>query len=107
MFNLSIDLKRILKLINMKIIKTTFTIIALLVLSSSVTKAQPIPIELMMGNKYGVVDLAFSKKFSSTSRLGFFHMNTIQFDYNEDFKNSLILQDLLFVETNKKPVCVS
>jgi len=85
----------------MKIIKTTFTIFALLLLSYSWTKAQPIPIELMMGNKYGVVDLAFSKKFSPTSRLGFFHMNTIQFDYNEDFKNSLILQDLLFVETVK------
>jgi hypothetical protein len=62
-------------------------------------QAQPIPIELMMGNQYGAVNLAFSKNFSETSRFGFFHMNTLQFDYNEDEKNSFILQDLLYVET--------
>jgi len=28
-------------------------------------------------------------------------MNTIQFDFNEDAKNSLIIQDLLFVESVK------
>lgn len=77
------------------------TIFALFMLFFGTAKAQPIPIELMMGHQYGVVDMSFSKKFSPTSRFGFFHMNTIQFDYNEDAKNSLIIQDLLFIETVK------
>ena len=64
-------------------------------------KAQPIPIELMMGTQYGAVDLAFNKQFSQGSRLGFFHQNTVQFDYNEPEKHSFILQDLLTVETLK------
>lgn len=55
----------------------------------------------MIGNQYGVVDMAFSKKFSPTSRFGFFHMNTIQSDYNEELNNSFILQDQLFAETFK------
>jgi len=77
------------------------TIFALFILFFGTAKAQPIPIELIIGHQYGVVDMSFSKKFSPTSRFGFFHMNTIQFDYNEDAKNSLIIQDLLFVETIK------
>lgn len=64
-------------------------------------KAQPIPIELMMGNQYGAVELAFSRHFSQESRLGFFHMNTIQFYYQEPEKHSFILQDLITVETFK------
>jgi hypothetical protein len=64
-------------------------------------KAQPIPIELMMGYKYGTVNLSFSKNFSQNSRLGFFHMNTVQFDYKDEDKNSFILQDLIYVETFK------
>ena len=85
------------------VIKSTLfqTIFALFMLFFGTAKAQPIPIELMMGHQYGVVDMSFSKKFSPTSRFGFFHMNTIQFDYNEDAKNSLIIQDLLFAETVK------
>jgi hypothetical protein len=77
------------------------TIFALFMLFFGTAKAQPIPIELMMGHQYGVADMSFSKKFSPTSRFGFFHMNTIQFDYNEDAKNSFILQDQLFVEALK------
>jgi len=61
--------------------------------------SQPIPIELMVGYKYGTVNLAFSKNFSEKSRLGFFHMNTVQFDFEDKDKNSFILQDLLYVET--------
>lgn len=61
--------------------------------------SQPIPIELMIGYKYGAVNLAFSKNFSEKSRLGFFHMNTVQFDFKDKDKNSFILQDLLYVET--------
>lgn len=81
-----------------KLFKTVF---ALLLLSFGFAKAQPIPVELMLGYQYGVVDMAFSKKFSPTSRFGLFHMNTIQFDYNEEAKNSFILQDQLFIETFK------
>jgi hypothetical protein len=76
-------------------------IFLLLFVSALSMKAQPIPIELMMGNKYGAVNLAFSKDFSEESRFGFFHMNTIQFYYNNRDKNSFILQDLLYVETFK------
>jgi hypothetical protein len=85
----------------MSFIRTTCSIVLLLLFFSVRVKAQPIPIELMMGHQYGVVDMAFSKKFSPTSRFGFFHMNTIQFDYNEEANNSFILQDQLFVETFK------
>ena len=77
------------------------TIFALIFLTFGTAKAQPIPIELMLGHQYGVVDMAFSKKFSPTSRFGLFHMNTIQFGYNEEANNSFILQDQLFVETLK------
>jgi len=64
-------------------------------------KAQPIPIELNLGHQYGAVNLAFSKNFSENSRLGFFHVNTVQFYYNDENKNSFILQDLLTFETVK------
>jgi len=84
--------------INMKRIQIVSTYLLLLCLGLTKIQAQPIPIELMMGNQYGLVNLAFSKDFSETSRLGFFHMNTVQFDYSEDEKNSFILQDLLYVE---------
>ena len=40
-------------------------------------QAQPIPIELMLGYKYGAVNLAFSKNFSEKSRVGFFHMDIL------------------------------
>jgi hypothetical protein len=70
-------------------------------LNCKVAISQPIPIELMMGHKYGTVNSAFSKDFSQTSRLGFFHMNTVQFDYKDTQKNSFILQDLIYVETIK------
>ena len=77
----------------------TLLVIGLMFPSTLKTFAQPIPIELMMGNKYGAVNLAFSKNFSEESRFGFFHMNTIQFYYDNHDKNSFILQDLLYVET--------
>ena len=57
--------------------------------------AQPIPIELMAGNKFMSFDLSFSKSFFENSKLGFFHMNTLQVDYDERANNSFILQDLL------------
>jgi hypothetical protein len=85
----------------MKLIKKTGIIVFLLSLNISMIKAQPIPIELMVGNKYGSVNLVFNKNFSQTSPLGFFHMNSVQFDYKDADKNSFILQDLLYVETFK------
>ena len=79
----------------------TLLVIALLVITGSVAKAQPIPVELMMGDKYGTVNLTFSKSLKPNSKLGFFHMNTVQFDYKEEYKNSFILQDLLYYEAVK------
>lgn len=85
----------------MKLFKIICTIISFILLNGIVLKAQPIPVELMMGNKYGTVNLVFSRNLSQNSRLGFFHMNTVQFDYNDKLKNSFILQDLMYVETFK------
>jgi hypothetical protein len=55
----------------------------------------------MAGNKYGTVNLSFSRNFSQTSKFGFFHMNTVQFDYKDETKNSFILQDLAYYEVIK------
>jgi len=85
----------------MKPFKTISTLFFILLLNDLMIMAQPIPVELMMGHKYGAVNLSFSKNFSQTSRLGFFHMNTVQFDYKDENKNSFILQDLIYVETFK------
>ncbi|MEZ5072992.1 MAG: hypothetical protein R2751_19115 [Bacteroidales bacterium] len=76
-------------------------LVLLFSLALSTVRAQPIPVELMLGNKYGAVNLAFSKSFGPESRLGFFHMNTVQFDYRDETGHSYILQDLLYVETIK------
>lgn len=72
-----------------------------LILNTVIIKAQPSPIELTVGHKYGSVNFAFNKNFSQGSRLGFFHMNTVQFSYKDDSQNSFILQDLIYVETIK------
>lgn len=85
----------------MKLFKTIGVFILLLLMHEIQVTAQPIPVELMMGNKYGTVNLAFNRNFSPTSRLGFFHMNTIQFDYKDKNNNGFILQDLVYVETFK------
>lgn len=90
----------------MKKVKTIGAIIILFLLTGIMTKAQPIPVELMMGDKYGTVNLVFNKSFSPNSKFGFFHMNTVQFDYKNDYKNSFLLQDLIYVEAIKKsPDC--
>jgi hypothetical protein len=85
----------------MKVIRTISTVISLILLNAVTIKAQPIPVELMMGNKYGTVNLTFSRNFSQSSRLGFFHMNTVQFDFKDENYNSFILQDLIYVEVVK------
>jgi hypothetical protein len=81
--------------------KTTGIVIILIFLTGVIVNGQPIPVELMMGNKYGTVNLAFSRNFSKTSKFGFFHMNTVQFDYRDETKNSFILQDLACYEVIK------
>ena len=85
----------------MKLIRTIGTFIIILLLGNFLTKAQPVPIELMIGQKYGTVNLIYDKHFSQSSRLGFFHMNTVQFDFKDKMKNSFILQDQLYIETLK------
>ncbi len=85
----------------MKKFRTIILEIVIFMFCHNNNQAQPIPIELMLGYKYGAVNLAFSKNFSEKSRVGFFHMNTVQFDYKDENKNSFILQDLIYVETFK------
>jgi len=85
----------------MKLQKAAGAILLFLTFNTAIIKAQPSPIELAIGHKYGSVNFVFNKNFSQTSRFGFFHMNTVQFYYKEDSQNSFLLQDLLFVETFK------
>ena len=85
----------------MKIIKAIFINLFFILFFNVMLPAQPIPVELMTGNKYGAINLAFSRNFSQNSRLGFFHMDTVQFDYKDENRNSFILQDLIYVETFK------
>lgn len=70
----------------MRLFKTTGSIIFFFLLNGIMVKAQPIPVELMMGNKYGTVTVSLNRSFSQNSRLGVFHMNTVQFDYKDELK---------------------
>lgn len=85
----------------MNLFRTIIVSASILLITANVVKAQPIPVELMMGNKYGTVNLAFGKNFSQTSKFGFFHMNTVQFDYKNKNNNSFILLDLAYYEVIK------
>jgi hypothetical protein len=85
----------------MRSFRFVFAVFVISYCFGGLVKAQPIPVEVMVGDKYGSVNVVFNKSFTQTSRLGFFHMNTVQFDYNEKAKNSFILQDLATVETFK------
>lgn len=67
----------------------------------SASMAQPIPVEFMAGSRYATVNLVMNKKFTQTSRLGFFHLNTLTMDYNEEASNDLFLQNLLTFEVVK------
>jgi len=79
-----------------------FTLTCILfVISSGSLKGQPIPVELMVGNKFTSLDVTFTKPFREGSKFGFFHMNTIQADYDDKLKNSFVLQDLVFFEAVK------
>lgn len=82
-------------------LRTIGVILFLLFLDGIQIKAQPIPVELMMGNKYGTVNLSLNRNFSQDSKLGIFHMNTVQFNFKDELKNSFLLQDLVYLETFK------
>lgn len=87
----------------MKIVKTYLFILALL-FSYGVLKTQPMPIELMFGNNYGVFELSFNKSLVKESKLGFFHMNSVEFGYHGEYI-SIILQNPLSVEALKSAGC--
>jgi hypothetical protein len=85
----------------MKKVKTICAIIFLSLFTGIMAKAQPIPAELMLGNKYGTLKMIVSKNFTQTSKFGIFHINILQFDYLHNADNGLMLQDLLFFEPIK------
>ncbi|BBE19460.1 hypothetical protein AQPE_3645 [Aquipluma nitroreducens] len=85
----------------MKRSKILIPIIFLLILTGFMAKAQPIPAELMLGDKYGTLKMIVSKNFSQTSKFGIFHINILQFDYLHNSENDLMLQDLVFFEPIK------
>jgi hypothetical protein len=84
----------------MKKLKAWGSVIVLVIVGIT-AKAQPIPAELMLGNKYGTLKMIVSKNFSETSKFGIFHINILQFDYLHNTENGLMLQDLLFFEPVK------
>lgn len=71
---------------------------AVFLYGSSNSFSQPIPVEFMMGNRYSTVNVVLSKLFTETSRLGFFHLNTLTVNYTDKNKNDLALQNLVFYE---------
>lgn len=81
--------------------KMLISLFLLLILNGFMAKAQPIPAELMLGNKYGTLKIIVSKNFSQTSKFGIFHINILQFDYLHNSENDLMLQDLVFFEPIK------
>jgi hypothetical protein len=85
----------------MKNLKKLGLIILFLAINMDMLKAQPIPAELMLGNKYGTLKIIVSKNFSETSKFGIFHINILQFDYLHNIENDLMLQDLVFFEPIK------
>jgi hypothetical protein len=63
--------------------------------------SQPIPVELMAGNRYATINVVVDKKFTQSSKLGFFHINTIQIDYRNKLNNDFMMEDLLYFEPVK------
>lgn len=85
----------------MKQFKIFIGTVFFLIVATLFVQAQPAPVDVMFGNKYGSVTFVYSKNFSENSILGFFHINNVEFNYLDKNKNSFIFQDLLFVETFK------
>jgi hypothetical protein len=59
---------------------------------------QPIPVELTLGRDSITTNLVVSRPFTSTSPLGFFHLSTLQFDYERDAQTEMAIQNVFFVE---------
>lgn len=61
-------------------------------------RAQPIPVEVMVGTRYASLNVVMSQRLSPDSRFGFFHLNTLTMHYREGTRDDLAMQGLLFVE---------
>jgi hypothetical protein len=83
------------KLFLKSILLTFFTLITFYSFS------QPIPVELMAGNRYATINVVVDKKFTQSSKLGFFHINTIQVDNRNKLYNDFMMEDLLYFEPIK------
>jgi hypothetical protein len=81
--------------------KITGLIISVITLFTGSLHAQPMPVELMAGSRYATIIVVADKKFTQSSKLGFFHINTIQVDYRVKVKNDFMMQDLLYFEPIK------
>jgi len=78
-----------------------FCLAFIILLNGLLVEGQPMPLELMLGNKSGSVNFLTIRNFSPNSRLGFFNNNTIRFDYKDAAKNSFSLQNLVYVKIFK------
>lgn len=86
----------------MKILKNLrVTLLLISWLIPCLAEAQPIPVEWTMGNTYGTVNVVLFKSFTRESKFGFFHMNTVQFNYTDHNQNDFIMQDLAYAEIIK------
>ncbi len=63
--------------------------------------AQPIPIEVTVGDDYASTNLVVSRPFTPTSRLGFFHLSTLEMDYEDESQNGIAIQNLAFLELGR------
>lgn len=88
-------------LLRQKVVLITVVVGAFQFQLFSQTPQQPISVELMAGNNYGEFTMVMSKKFSESSKFGFFHLDIVQFDYINNEENDLLLQNLLFFEPVK------
>jgi hypothetical protein len=76
-------------------------LLALFIAITCYSYSQPIPVELMAGHKFSSVDVTISKGFTQNSKLGFFHMNTLQADYSNKYNNSFVVLDMVTYEIVK------
>ena len=81
-----------------KLVMALFGLLIIGITGDQSSYAQPIPIEFMAGQRYASVNVVMSKKFSTDSQFGFFHMNSLIMDYNDKSKDDLVVQNLLFYE---------
>lgn len=70
----------------------------LLLFGAAHTTAQPIPVELTITDDYATTNMVVSKTFSPTSPLGFFHLSTIEIDYDDTSTTNFALQNQIFAE---------